>query len=82
MKNISAILFLFMSVSIAQKSDTEIVEESKNKMGIGFEFHTWPTTMLTTENDGINGLSIFFPIHPYHCWQTDDAVLYINEFHQ
>ena len=62
MKNISAILFLFMSVSIAQKSDTEIVEKSKNKMGIGFEFHTWPTTMLTTENDGINGLSIFFPI--------------------
>ena len=62
MKNISAILFLFMSVLIAQKSDTEIVEESKNKMGIGFEFHTWPTTVLTAQNSGINGLSLFFPM--------------------
>ena len=62
MKNISAILFLFMSVSIAQKSDTEIVEKSKNKMGIGFEFHTFPTTMLTAQNNGVNGLSLFFPI--------------------
>ena len=62
MKNISSILFLFMSVSIAQKSDTEIVEKSKNKMGIGFEFHTWPTTVLTTQNSGINGLSLFFPM--------------------
>tara|TARA_B100000315_G_C14548877_1_gene574670 strand:+ start:1180 stop:1776 length:597 start_codon:yes stop_codon:yes gene_type:complete len=62
MKNISAILFLFLSVSISQESDAAIVEESNDKMGIGFEFHTFPTTMLTAQNNGVNGLSLFFPI--------------------
>ena len=62
MKNISTIIFLFLSVSFSQESDTTKVQESNNKIGIGLEFHTWPTTMLTSENSGMNGLSLFYPL--------------------
>ena len=52
---------LLLSFLFSQDSATETVPKGKSIRGIGFEFHTWPTSPVTSMNNGINGLSMFFP---------------------